>query len=563
MSRGTSMAVWIGDNKKAAKAMAKFVSNRESGNQASVASLLNELREFYGFPFSSEPSLVRHLKTIGLGDRVVVAPPRAQVVVDKGCDDTIAPVPKDRAKRIKKARRWVITAAQNNTPVDLGFLSALQHYCTENSAELLVRPIRYKNSNSTIQPENDAPEGMWWSYLLDDYMINDEIELKDVLIPDVRIAATAANPLTGLDSRSGVKHGVYGATQLSMKTIATAHSELPKILYSTGAVTVANYSTTKAGNIADFHHSLAAVIVEQDKKGRTFMRSVTWSNEHQNFSDIDVTYYADGGVDAERWEALIPGDEHAAFVDLGVKKATYTDKNSMVHTGNPKVVVRHDLLDCYAVSHHHMGNVLQQRNKEVFGWGNIQTELDQTIAFLDETSVTDAKQLIVSSNHNDHLSQWLSGGEKGVTSENALLYHKLMVLMFESAERTPSGVKMGNPFKMYMESQGEFDGEILVFLGGSAPYLIGDIDVSQHGHRGPNGARGSRANLSKIGVKTVIGHSHSPGIQGGCWQVGTSSRLDLEYASGPSSWLHCQCIIHANGKRQLLPVIGGDWRARN
>ena len=208
-----------------------------------------------------------------------------------------------------------------------------------------------------------------------------------------------------------------------------------------------------------------------------------------------------------------------------------------------------------------MGNTLQQRNKEVFGWGNIQTELDQTIAFLDETSVTDAKQLIVSSNHNDHLSQWLSGGEKGVTPENALLYHKLMVMMFESAEKTPSGVKMGNPFKMYMESQCEFDEKILLFLGGNAPYLIGDIDVSQHGHRGPNGARGSRANLSKIGVKTVIGHSHSPGITGGCWQVGTSSHLNLEYAQGPSSWLHCHCVIHANGKRQLLPIIEGKWRA--
>tara|TARA_R110000824_G_scaffold21496_4_gene80055 strand:+ start:6271 stop:7944 length:1674 start_codon:yes stop_codon:yes gene_type:complete len=557
------MAAWIAENPKAAKAMVKFVSNRKRGNQDSVSALLNGLRWDFDFPFSSEPSLARHLKTIGLEDRVVIAPPASQIVVDKGVDDTIAPMSKGRAKRIKKARRWVITAAQNNTPVDEGFLSALEHYCEDVGAELLVRPIRYKNANSTIVPDDDAPEGMWWDDRIADYMVDDEIELKDVLIPDVRIAATSGNPLTGLDSRSGTKHGVYGATQLSMKTIATAHNELPKILYSTGAVTVANYSTTKAGNIADFHHSLAAVIVEQDSKGRTFMRSVTWSSKHKNFSDIDVTFYADGGVDAERWEALIPGDEHAAFIDLGVKKATYMNKDSMVRTGNPKVVVRHDLLDCYAVSHHHMGNVLQQRNKEVFGWGNIQTELDQTIAFLDETSVTDAKQLVVSSNHNDHLSQWLSGGEKGVTSENALLYHKLMVWMFESAERTPSGVKMDNPFKMYMEHTDSEGTSEVEFLGGRAPYIIGDIDVSQHGHRGPNGARGSRANLSKIGVKTVIGHSHSPGITGGCWQVGTSSRLDLEYAQGPSSWLHCQCIIHANGKRQLLPVIGGDWRARN
>ena len=98
------------------------------------------------------------------------------------------------------------------------------------------------------------------------------------------------------------------------------------------------------------------------------------------------------------------------------------------------------------------------------------------------------------------------------------------------------------------------------FLGGDEPYMVHDIDVSQHGHRGPNGVRGSLTNLSKIGVKTVIGHRHSPGIMGGCWQVGTSSRYDLEYIQGPSSWLHCHCVIHANGKRQLLPIIEGKWR---
>ena len=402
---------------------------------------------------------------------------------------------------------------------------------------------------------------MWWDERVMPYLVDDEIELKDVMIPDVRIAATAGNPLTGLDSRSGAKHGVYGATQLSMKTVATPQQELPKILYSTGAVTVANYSTTKSGNLAEFHHSLAAVIVEQDKKGRTFLRSVTWDGAQ--FIDIDRSYTATGPGTLERAMALIPGDEHAWFVDQKVKAATYTDKNSMAYTMDPEVIVRHDLLDCYSVSHHHMGNLLQARNKVVFGWGSIQEELDDTVRFLDETSVTGAAQLIVSSNHNDHLSQWLSGGEKGVTPENALLYHQFMVWMYESAERTPTGVKMGNPFKMYMENQGSLDVDHTEFLGGNDPYMVADIDVSQHGHKGPNGARGSRANLSKIGVKTVIGHSHAPGITGGCWQVGTSSRLDLEYAQGPSSWLHCHCVIHANGKRQLLPIIDGEWRARN
>ena len=49
-----------------------------------------------------------------------------------------------------------------------------------------------------------------------------------------------------------------------------------------------------------------------------------------------------------------------------------------------------------------------------------------------------------------------------------------------------------------------------------------------HGDKGPNGARGSIRNLRRIGIRSVIGHTHSPGIDEGCYQVGTSTRLRLE-----------------------------------
>jgi hypothetical protein len=61
-------------------------------------------------------------------------------------------------------------------------------------------------------------------------------------------------------------------------------------------------------------------------------------------------------------------------------------------------------------------------------------------------------------------------------------------------------------------------------------------------------------------VKTIIGHSHSPGIDGGCYQTGTSTPLRLDYNKGPSSWLNCHCVLYANGKRSLLPIIDGEWR---
>jgi hypothetical protein len=548
------MKAWFAANPKAQKACEVFVQERSDGSNAPVLGFLEVLAKRFGFPFTSEPSLVRHLKALGLSQIVAKAAPTTESVEK---DHFFVNSP-EQAKKVKKAQRWVITAAQNNTEVNEGFLRTLELYCSKNKAALIVRPIRYRNPVNALTPENGYPEGMWWAEELEAYLTDQPFEFANWVAPDIRIPATSGNPLSGLDARSGEKHAVYAATQLMMRTIPTPQAKLPKILYSTGAVTLANYSTTKSGNLAEFHHNNSAVVVETcSKTGNTFMRALSWDG--QGIADLTEYYTPDGKTMNDRWEALIPGDEHAWFADPTVKEATYTARTSMAKKGQPHVIVRHDLLDCYSVSHHHESNLITKTNKANAGLGDLRRELDDTIDYLNETSPKDTLNLVISSNHNDHLTQWLAQGEKAVSAENALLYHQLMVGVYESAETTPTGVKFGNPFEAYAEGKIKVQAE---FLGSDAPYMIKDIDVSMHGHRGPNGARGSARNLANIGVKSVIGHSHSPNIYRGVHQVGTSSRLNLEYASGPSSWLHCHCVIHSNGKRQLVPIIGGDWRAR-
>jgi len=551
------MKAWFTATPKAQEACASFVTDRQNGSQSPVTSLLATLTSKFGFPFTSEPSLVRHLRTLDLAPMVAVVAPTTETVEK---DHFFALTGAQRAA-VTRAKRWVITAAQNNTAVNEDFLTSLEGYCDRNAAQLIVRPIRYRNPANALTPEAGYPEGMWWAEELENYLTDAPLEFSKWVAPDIRIPATSGNPLSGLDSRSGEKHAVYAATQLMMRTIPTPQAKLPKILYSTGAVTLANYSTTKSGNLAEFHHSNSAIVVEEcSKTGNIFMRALSWDGE--SFIDIDRQYSAatPKGVKAPRWEALIPGDEHAWFMDPSVEKATYAKgSKSMVGTGKPHVIVRHDLLDCYSVSHHHMADGIKLVNKATHGWGNLEKELNDTIDFLNRTTPKGVQNLIVSSNHNDHLSQWLGKGEKGVTPENAVIYHKLMAAVLESASRTDTGVKMDNPFEIYAEGKIKAQAE---FLGGTGCYLIKDIDVSQHGHRGPNGSRGSARNLANIGVKSVIGHSHSPNIYRGVHQVGTSSFYNLEYAQGPSSWLHCHCVIHSNGKRQLLPIIDGDWRAR-
>jgi hypothetical protein len=89
----------------------------------------------------------------------------------------------------------------------------------------------------------------------------------------------------------------------------------------------------------------------------------------------------------------------------------------------------------------------------------------------------------------------------------------------------------------------------------------GGIECGMHGHNGPNGARGSRTNLAKMGRKSNIGHSHSAGITDGCYQAGVSADLDLGYNVGPSSWSHSHVVTYPSGKRAVVTLWNGRWKA--
>jgi hypothetical protein len=531
MSRGTSMAAWFDQHPEAKVACERFVEGRANGSQEAVRPFLLQLIDTYEFPFASEPSLVRYLQSIGLGSQ------RPAKVVTP-----------NRSKAIRQARVWVVTAAVNNAPVCEPFLRTLQAYTEARNGELIIRKIRYGKPFT-------------WDPLIEPFLVDEDIELKDVVIPDVRITATVANPLTGLDARSQSKHAVYASTKLAMKTVATPQNKLPKILYSTGAVTYPVYSETKTGNLAEFHHTLSAIVIEQDpKNGRTFMRAVCWDGS--GFQDLDH-YWAGDNWEVQHWAALVPGDEHAWFVDPNVVKATYTSGVSMAELGRPSYMMRHDLLDCYSVSHHHRGNRLQQRNKAVLGWGNLERELQDTMSFVERTSAGHSfENVMVNSNHSgDHLMGFLAAGESHVSMENLLIYHELSAKLIRTAKKSRNGFQYQDPFRLWWEENSKTDLP-LRWLGPTESFIVAGVDLSQHGHLGPNGTRGSLRNLANMGVKTIIGHSHSPGIFGGCTQVGTSTLYNLEYTRGPSSWLHCHCALFQNGKRQLLPIIGDQWFVR-
>ena len=82
-----------------------------------------------------------------------------------------------------------------------------------------------------------------------------------------------------------------------------------------------------------------------------------------------------------------------------------------------------------------------------------------------------------------------------------------------------------------------------------------------HGYLGPNGTPGGAAAFAKMGRKANVGHTHKAGIHDGVYTAGTSSYVNLSYNRGPSSRSQSHILTYKNGKRAMVTMWNGKWRA--
>ncbi len=451
-------------------------------------------------------------------------------------------------------KRFVITAAQNATPVHQGFLDALKQYCAFNDAELVVIPIRYKNPTSSWSQSQIGAEV--WADELQGYLYNQRKKLNDnlVLLADIKTRPTATRPLSAFEAITAGESGILGHTKLQLLTVPTPQGRLPKILTTTGAVTVKNYTDSKAGKLGEFHHCLGACAVDIVGK-KFFMRQIN-AIKDGSFIDLNYEYSPTAVYEAPPALAIVFGDTHRKFIDPSVERATF-GKDGMVDRLNPEYLVFHDLHDGYAENPHHFGNPFVNVAKTDAAMHLVEKEVLEDISWLQD-KIGQRKGVVVSSNHDDFLWRWITKSDWRLDAPNAKFYLETALAMVNSTTMTPGGSSTVDPFVYWVE---KLKGKSIDIncLGRDQSFQLGNVELSMHGDQGPNGSRGSRMNLRRIGVKSIIGHSHSPGIEEGCYQAGTSTPLKLEYNSGPSSWLQCHAVLYANGKRSLLPIIDGEW----
>ncbi len=454
------------------------------------------------------------------------------------------------------AKCFIVTAAQNATPVHPKWWAILRQIADANEAEILAIPLRYKNPTSQWTGSQQNAEH--WAAEVRPFLWNTRKALNSNLtvLADLKIQPTASSPLTGADAISHSSSGIVGHTKVQLKAIPTPSSKMAKLLMTTGACTMANYTDSRSGRIGEFHHSLAAVFVIID--GDLFhARHIHYDAVSESCTDLDIRYTVDGGKKAPRPLALVMGDTHVDFIDPLVEAATF-GTGGMVDILKPQHLIYHDLLDAYSCNPHHVGNPFNLIAKAKAQAGNVRAETERAIQFVADRAKKGTLSVVVAANHNDMLRRWMLRHDWKNDPTNAEFYLETALAMVRETRLTARGTEYPDPFTMWFERAKV---PYTCVLEEDASFVLGGVELGMHGDLGPNGSRGSAKNLSRIGVKSIVGHSHSPAIEEGCYQVGTSTKLRLEYNHGPSSWLNAHAILHADGKRQLIPIIEGRWAA--
>jgi hypothetical protein len=473
-----------------------------------------------------------------------------------------------RAPKLKKGevRRYIVTAAQNNTDVIEPLWKNIHALAKFYDAEVIVGTFTYNRNTSQDRPEKgkrwqEYQDSVWFDPRLEPFTVDARRELAPGLIwvGDANIIPTAANPLSGFETLTGIDSAIFPASKIRMDSIPTGKTEPTKQNWSTGTVTKRNYIAKKAGQKAEFHHTYGGLVVEVDHEGDWFVRPLDADGKWR-IQDLDVVVDNEVVTTGNPVESLTPGDIHWDVIDKTVAEV-FWGEGGVLDTLHPKFQFMHDILDQRSRNHHDMGNHHKMFAKWARGMECLKSEVQRVAEFTHWADRKWCKMVVVDSNHDRALSRWLLEADFRRDPVNAQYYLKAQSAMYDALAKGDSNFHL---LEWALTDAGCAKG--IKFLRPDESFLTcpkgsgRGIEHGMHGDLGPNGARGGVRNFARLGRKVTRAHEHSPSIYDGVHTVGTFTQMDVGYNVGPSSWSHTFGIDYASGKRSMVTIRNGKWR---
>jgi len=467
-----------------------------------------------------------------------------------------------------RVRRYILAGATNNTPIHAQFWRGLEALADRWGAEILIRRLAYNlNAYRRLGAETEltaagdsAGAEVYYAEQVRPHICEDRVELAPGLhwCGDIPITATAADPLSGLQTISGAASGIFAATSVALEAIATPKHLPAKMNFTTGAVTMRNYSRTKTGEKARWHHAYAALLVEVDSDGDWFARQLI-AGEGGRFNDLGLTIDGETITPGDNLAAITLGDIHAVKCAAPVRDAII-GPGGLVDQLRPRELHTHDLHDHESRNHHTRGKPFERFRLYRNGRDTVLDELKHSASFLALAARDWLAVVVVDSNHHDHLERYLQESDWRDDPPN-MRFH------LRAAERRLQAIEEGERDFLLFEWACREAGAPLeaIFLRPDQSHVVEGVECGQHGHNGPNGARGSVRNLARMGSKSNIGHGHGPGIRQGCWMAGVTGgdpvTLDMGYNKGPGNWVRAHIGTYIGGKRTMIIMRGLKFRA--
>lgn len=467
-----------------------------------------------------------------------------------------------------KVTRYICTSAQNNTKIFQPLWTNLTALAKHHNARILVGTFSYNQNafgklavkRGTAKHDKD----LWYAKEIEPFISDQRLQLGRSLVwcGEMNIQPTAVDPLSGLETYSGRYSAIFPHAMIAMRSIAAMKGDAAKLNYTTGTVTQKNYIQKKAGLKGEHQHSYGAVIVEIDHAGSFWVRQVE-SSDDGTIYDLGVQVKNGQVTTGHRVEAITWGDIHASQIDPTVHEAA-VGEGKMLDVLLPRHQFLHDLLNGSSVNHHEANDPHRRFELYCKRGDEVQGELDLTFGVMAAYLRHDVKTVVVNSNHDDWFAKWLRESDYRRDPKNAILFLEAQLAVYQSIQKDQKLNLLEWAMHRWNEGpNGRSLANAVMFLQADQSYRICDgvIECGMHGHLGSNGSRGTPQNLYSVGRRANTGHTHSTGIYHGLYVAGTSCLLDSGYNRGVSSWTHSHVVTYENGKRSIIGVYGGKWRA--
>lgn len=553
-----------------------------SGRQVSEEELKKDVEAYIASGGNkSAAAKARGLPRKTYADRLTVAESKLGITLGRVADGRIEQADHEQRELPAEGEvaRYVMTSVQNNTYLHPGWIN-LKAYADFLEAEFLVGTYSYAldaYGAKSVKRGSWKPdaEGPWYAPEIEEFINDAQVELAPSLFwcGQMNILPTVNNPLSGYETYNGRASNIIPHAKVAQVSIPSMPDEGTKMNWSTGTITQRNYIQKNAGIKAESGHTYAGVLVEVTSTGDWFVRhlhidgngavydvgpSTTKPGHVIKVAGGEVREVT-GAVESITW-----ADIHVAEMEPWVRDLGWTAPSippSLLDALHPRYQIMHDIFSMRSRGHHEMKDFHRMFAKSVRGVDKVEDEAEQCAAFLTDASRPWCTTVIVPSNHDRHLSRWLNEEDPRKDLRNARYHIHLQGAYLAAVE---AGDRTFNILQYALEEKGLPKKGFRWLLEDESFVLCKDVDggIEQglHGDRGPGGSRGSTRGLTRLGRAVTKGHDHTATIINDVYSVGACS-LSFEYMKGPSAHSITHCVCFENGRRQMITMWDGKWRA--